>query len=61
MKKYKIKPEREVVDIIHEKTRAKKPWSKLVTSSNQHLATSQALDLLGKMLVVDHDQRINCT
>ena len=41
--------------------RPKKPWTKFITSANQALVTPEALDLLGKMLLVDHDERINCT
>ena len=61
VKKYKIKPDREVVQIIQEKNRPKKPWSKYITSENESLVTNEALDLLQKMLVIDHDERINCT
>ena len=61
VKKYKIKPDREVVDIIHEKTRMKKAWSKFINQTNEHLAAPEALDLLSKMLVVDHEERITCT
>lgn len=61
MKKYKIRPDREVVEIMNEKFRAKRPWTKFVTSANEALVTPDALDLLSKMLVVDHEDRITCT
>lgn len=39
---------------------APKPWSKFVTTTNEHLANAEALDLLSKVLVVDHQQRLTC-
>lgn len=33
----------------------KKPWASLITPGNARLATKEALDLLSKMLVVDHN------
>ena len=35
-----------------------KPWYKFVTAENSHFATESALDLLEKMLVMDHCGRI---
>jgi len=37
---------------------SKKPWSKFVTNENKHLAKNEALDLLARMLVYDHAERI---
>mmetsp|Transcript_15420 Transcript_15420/g.38865 ORF Transcript_15420/g.38865 Transcript_15420/m.38865 type:complete len:339 (-) Transcript_15420:231-1247(-) len=37
---------------------AKKPWSKFVTSENQHLVSPEALDFLGKLLRYDHQERL---
>ena len=37
-----------------------KPWEKFVNSTNEHLATADALDLLSKVLVVDHQKRLTC-
>mmetsp|Transcript_3967 Transcript_3967/g.3386 ORF Transcript_3967/g.3386 Transcript_3967/m.3386 type:complete len:338 (-) Transcript_3967:256-1269(-) len=37
---------------------SKKPWTKFVTNENKHLVTNEALDLLSKMLVYDHAERI---
>lgn len=37
---------------------AQKSWQKWVTAENQHLVSNDALDLLDKMLVYDHSQRI---
>lgn len=36
----------------------KKPWNKFVTQENQSLCSNEALDLLSKMLVYDHAERI---
>ena len=36
----------------------KKPWSKFINNENQNLCPPEALDLLSKMLVYDHAERI---
>lgn len=36
----------------------KKPWTKFITSDNQHLVTPEALDLLDKMLRYNHQERV---
>jgi len=36
------------------------PWSAFVDDSNRALANDAALDLLGKMLVYDHQKRLTC-
>lgn len=36
----------------------KKPWSKFITNDNMSLCPPEALDLLSKMLVYDHADRI---
>lgn len=59
--KYKLKPDKEVAQIIREKPRQKYPWAKMVNESNSKLATKDALDLLSKMLIVDHALRITPT
>lgn len=33
---------------------SKKPWTKFVSSENQHLATPEAMDFLDKLLRYDH-------
>jgi len=38
---------------------SKKPFSKFVNASNEKFASEGALDLLSKMLVIDHTQRIS--
>jgi casein kinase II subunit alpha len=36
----------------------RRPWEKFVTPENRHLVTPDALDLLDRMLVYDHQKRI---
>lgn len=36
----------------------KRPWTKFITPDNQALCSNEALDLLSKMLVYDHEERI---
>ena len=36
----------------------KKPWEKMVNSSNEDLVDERAFDLLTRMLTIDHTQRI---
>lgn len=38
---------------------ARKPWSKFVNSENQHLVSSEAMDLLDNLLRYDHQQRLS--
>ena len=52
LKKYNIDLDGQFDGVLNQ--HPKNPWSKLVTNSNQHLATPDALDLLDKMLVYDH-------
>jgi casein kinase II subunit alpha len=35
-----------------------KPWNKFIKPENQALCTEDALDLLSKMLIYDHAERI---
>ena len=37
---------------------AKKSWPSFINESNKRLCTKEALDILSKMLVVDHNERI---
>lgn len=41
-------------------THSKKPWTKFVNGENQHLVSPEALDLLGKLLRYDHQERLTC-
>ena len=36
----------------------KKPWERFINSSNEELIDERALDLLSKLLTVDHTERI---
>lgn len=51
------------IKLTHEKNAAvggfkRKRWTHFRTPENQHLCSDEALDLVGKMLEVDHQQRI---
>ena len=37
----------------------RKPWSKFITSENQHLVSPEAIDFLDKLLRYDHAERIS--
>lgn len=37
-----------------------KHWSKFVNNTNEHLVSAEALDLIDKVLVVDHQHRLTC-
>jgi casein kinase II subunit alpha len=37
---------------------SRKPWTEFVTAENQHLANSEVLDLIDKLLVYDHAARV---
>jgi len=53
--KYKLQLNQEYDNILQ--THEKVPWSKFINATNQHLAVPQAIDLLEKMLVFDHQKR----
>lgn len=38
--------------------RHRRPWTSFITSENEHLCSAEAIDLIDKMLVYDHNQRI---
>ncbi|OII76861.1 casein kinase alpha subunit [Cryptosporidium andersoni] len=54
--KYKKQLEPYFDDLLGRHTR--KPWSKFLTNENQHFVNPSVLDLLDKMLVYDHAERI---
>lgn len=58
IKKYNLKPDKEVVTIMQSRRYQKKPWTSYINSSNERLCSKEAIDLLSKMLVVDHNERI---
>ena len=37
----------------------KKPWSKFVTTDNQHLVSDEAIDFVSKLLRYDHQERLS--
>lgn len=53
--KYAIKLDSEYDTILGRHIR--KPWTKYVTSENQHLVSEDALDFLDKLLKYDHQER----
>lgn len=57
LKKYKFDSAPEFTQIKEEYP--KKPFSDLVTDDNKDYATLEALDLLGKMIMFDHKNRIS--
>lgn len=56
VKKYNIKLDEEYNKLIERCPR--KPWVKFIKPENAALCTEEALDLLDKMLVYDHHERI---
>eukprot|EP00918_Siedleckia_nematoides_P096306 GHVU01211226.1.p1 GENE.GHVU01211226.1~~GHVU01211226.1.p1 ORF type:complete len:380 (+),score=81.76 GHVU01211226.1:562-1701(+) len=54
--RYSIELDQQLVDTLSRHPR--KPWKNFVTPENGHLATPDAIDLIGKMLVYDHSNRI---
>ncbi len=36
----------------------RRPWDKFITPENKHLCCPEAIDILSKMLVYDHAERI---
>jgi casein kinase II subunit alpha len=39
----------------------KKPWTRFVTAENERYISPEALDFLSKLLVFDHNERLNAT
>lgn len=54
--KYDLELDPRFDNILGRHTR--KPWSKFVTSENQHLVTPEALDFLDRLLRYDHQERL---
>lgn len=55
IKRYGLELDSNFVSLLGKHPR--KPWDKFKTAENSHLVTSDALDLLDKMLVYDHQKR----
>ncbi|CBZ52696.1 hypothetical protein NCLIV_024840 [Neospora caninum Liverpool] len=56
LEKYNLELESHFTSLLGKHTR--KPWSRFVNSENQHLACADAIDLIDKMLIYDHCERI---
>ena len=54
--KYDLELDVQFEGILGRHTR--KPWSRFVTSENQHLISDEALDFLGRLLRFDHAERL---
>eukprot|EP00461_Guttulinopsis_vulgaris_P003696 UN03697 len=48
-----LQPEYDSILNVHQRI----PWTQFINSANQHLCTPLALDLLSKMLIIDHQKR----
>eukprot|EP00320_Phaeocystis_rex_P020818 CAMPEP_0119070628 /NCGR_PEP_ID=MMETSP1178-20130426/42850_1 /TAXON_ID=33656 /ORGANISM="unid sp, Strain CCMP2000" /LENGTH=342 /DNA_ID=CAMNT_0007052481 /DNA_START=97 /DNA_END=1125 /DNA_ORIENTATION=+ len=55
--KYNLELDPQFDGILGRHTR--KPWTKFITSENQHLVTPEAIDLLDKLLRYDHQERLS--
>eukprot|EP00808_Paulinella_micropora_P026782 g6798.t1 len=58
LNKYKLSLDRYFDDVMGEYPRVK--WESFRMKHNRHLATDDALDLLDKLLVFDHQKRLTC-
>lgn len=58
LKKYNLVLDPQFDDIMSKY--ARKPWTKFVTTENQHLVSDDALDFLDKLLQFDHQKRLTC-
>ena len=57
LERYRVSLEPRLEALIGEY--APRPWTRFVTDANRHLAHADALDLLSKVLVMDHQQRLS--
>lgn len=57
--RYNITLDPVLSDIIDEHT--KKEWHRFINEDNQSLVTEEAIDLIDKMIVMDHSERISVT
>lgn len=48
-----LQPEYDSILNVHKK----QPWTNFINTNNQHLCLPEALDLLSKMLIIDHQKR----
>lgn len=56
LEKYNLELESHFTSLLGKHTR--RPWTRFVNAENQHLACPEAIDLIDKMLVYDHCERI---
>lgn len=56
LRKYSIHFETDLESLLT--NYVKLPWSRFITPDNQHLASSEAMDLLDKLLRYDHQERL---
>lgn len=56
LNKYKLELDPEIAKLIV--PCPKKPWQKFINPDNKHLCGEDAIDLLSKMLLYDHAERI---
>lgn len=56
LKRYNLELDRDFWNMIG--VHPRKQWSRFVTPENRHIACPEAIDLLDKMLVYDHQRRI---
>jgi casein kinase II subunit alpha len=55
VEKYNMDMDMAYEDVLGKNKR--KPWKSYITPENKHLAVPEALDILERMLVYDHDKR----
>lgn len=58
LSKYKLKLDSHFDDIMG--TYQRRDWRIYITKKNRHLVSDEALDLLGNLLVFDHQKRLTC-
>lgn len=58
--KYNLKIPKEAKKLMKGQDFVRVPWSAFINDKNRHMCAPEALDLLGKMLVYDKNERINC-
>lgn len=58
--RYNLRIPKEVKKLMQGQELEKQPFSAFVNSKNEHMVSTEGLDLLEKMLVYDKNKRINC-
>lgn len=57
---YNLKIPKEVKKAMRGRDFERQPWDRFIKDKNRELCSSEAIDLLGKMLRYDKNKRINC-